>query len=360
MARPAPLNRTVPMSVRQGETRGAGGGSQTRVEYQHPRGGSSQGYSPEYRRDALTVAASGNQHLLTCSSTSLWRWQSHGIARRKKTGNAAPTVLRGEHEFLLQLYRKIYPKATADEVRAFICQQSSDHALYSRQAVGKREDELGLTRKRSATTAFQALTPENIRRQRLFWTMPYPLGRLGLARAQLNDTDELGIWIEKANRSYGKSPRGLSCREPGKYGHGEKWSVILSVMPDGRRWVRMNKVAGTTAVEYNAFINDVINGANGIGVVGPGVPQITFLHDNLTAHHSALVTNTIRRAGHQVLPRPAYRPTDGPIEFVINTLEQELTNRIYHIMDDNDLYRELHSVVAGMRGFDAYFAHCGY
>ena len=117
--------------IRQGETRGAGGGWQTRVEYQHPQVGSSQGYAPEYRRDALAVAASGNQHLLTCSSSSLWRWRNHGIGRKKKTGNSAPTVLRGEHEFLLQLYRKIFPKAIADEVRAFICQQSSRHA-YSR------------------------------------------------------------------------------------------------------------------------------------------------------------------------------------------------------------------------------------
>ena len=348
------------MSVRSGETRGAAGGSQPRAEYQHPRGGSSQGYAPEYRQGTLAVAASGNGHLLTCPSSSLRRWHLHGTGRKKKTGNAPSTVLRGEHEFLLQLYRKIYPKAEADEVRAFICQQSSDHALYSRSAIGKREGGLGLTRKRSATDAYQAFTPQNIRRQRLFWTMPFPLGRLGLLRAQLNDTDEFGVWIEKANRSYGKSPRRISCREPGKYGHGEKWTVIISVMPDGRRWVRMVKVAGTTAVQYSTFINDVINGPTGIGAAGPGVPQITFLHDNLATHHSARVTNTIRLTGHQVLPRPAYRPTDGPIEFAINTIEKELTGRILHIMDDSDLYRELQSVVTGLRGFDAYFAHCCY
>ena len=52
------------MSVREGETRGAGGGSQTRVEYQHPQVGSSQGYGPEYRRDALIVAASDFHFLL--------------------------------------------------------------------------------------------------------------------------------------------------------------------------------------------------------------------------------------------------------------------------------------------------------
>ena len=106
------------MAVRLGETRGATGGPQPRAEYQHPRGGSSQGYSPEYRQDALAVAASGNGNLLTCSSSSLYRWQLHGTGRKKKTGNAPPTVLRGEHEFLLQLYRKMYPKALADEVRS--------------------------------------------------------------------------------------------------------------------------------------------------------------------------------------------------------------------------------------------------
>ena len=85
------------------------------------------------------------------------------------------------------------------------------------------------------------------------------------------------------------------------------------------------------------------------------------MHDNLSAHDSAVVFNTITGAGHRVQARPPYRPHDGPIEFQFNLIEQAMCQRVHRINNDADMVRELHAILAGMgSGFDATFAHCGY
>ena len=102
------------------------------------------------------------------SNSTLNLWIREGIARKAKTGNHAPEVLRGEHRFWLVLYRLVYPKASADEVRGFISRESSDHAVFTRDQVGRAEKELGFTTKRASTQAFQAFTEENVRIHRWF------------------------------------------------------------------------------------------------------------------------------------------------------------------------------------------------
>ena len=58
----------------------------------------------------------------------------------------------------------------------------------------------------------------------------------------------------------------------------------------------MEKRAGTSAEDFNDFIDDVVNGPAGIGPAGGAVPQVTFIWDNLVAHHSALVVNIVYSA----------------------------------------------------------------
>ena len=87
----------------------------------------------------------------------------------------------------------------------FIAQHSSNPVLYSRQAISTREQEIGLTRKVGSTTANQAFTPHNLMRARLWWSQPYPVGVLGTPRQHMLDSDEAGLWIDKKNRTYGKS-----------------------------------------------------------------------------------------------------------------------------------------------------------
>lgn len=142
---------------------------------------------------------------------------------------------KGEHQFLMVLCRMLYPKASADEIIAFIMQHSVNPVEYTRGDISKREKELGFTRKVGSTTANQAMTPANLQRPHLFWNTNFPSGVVGTPRQRLIDIDEAGLWIEKSNRKHGKAPPGVRVREAGPYGHSEKWTLILGIDCAGRK-----------------------------------------------------------------------------------------------------------------------------
>jgi len=170
--------------------------------------------------------------------------------------------------------------------------------------------------------------------------------------------------LKCVNRGRGKSYIGCRVRENGPYGHSEKWTIILGVDSAGRRWMRFKKVAGTTAVVLDALIRRVMGSLPSPlvapGHYGPAGQQRVFLWDNLTSHHSVLVMNSVYAAGHRVVARPPYRPCDGPIEYLFNQLQRELTACPYKIKNDADLQREVSRIVMNLGGFNATFAHCGY
>ena len=243
---------------------------------------------------------------LTPSAASLARWSRNGVEQGVQTGNAPAYNLRGEHLYLLALARLLYPTAEADEIIVFIAMHSVHPRIYSRPDISGAEAWLGLTRKRGSTTAEQAMLPRARLRRRLFFTQPHPLGIVGTPRPLLIDSDEAGVWVEKCTRSYGKAYSGVAVREVGKYGHGEKWSLILAIDCQDRRWVRFAKVAGTTTEIFDAFVKTILNDLPPPLVpVNPG-PQRTFIWDNLGAHVSDQVFNTVTLAGHRVLNRPPY------------------------------------------------------
>lgn len=226
------------------------------------------------------------------------------------------------------------------------------HRTYADITLG--EQALGLARKKSSTTAYQAFTPHNMHRSHLYWNTAYPTGIVGIPRAFFLDLDECGIWLEKCNRKFGKAFAGVHVREPGPYGHAEKWTLIMAIDCSGRRWIRFGKFPGTTVEIFLEFINHIL------GTFPVGGPQRTFLYDNLRAHLHPSVFNAITFAGHQVVARPPYRPEWGPIEFVFNQLGRELERRIHSIADEGDFYREVLSILTNLNGFDATFVHCGY
>lgn len=299
-----------------------------------------EGYPKPFRELAVTLLAHGQQQHLPCHPSTVYRWRGD-ISRKAKTGGQKAWVLRGEHELLLCFYRMVYPKAQAAEIIAFIARESSDGALFTPSQVSRREKELGYTRKRGSTLANQALTPANIQKHQFYWSLPYPGGVVGIPRIQLIDIDEFGIWIEKANRVYGKVLVGRDLRENGKYGHGQKWTCKIGVKPGGQRWFEMSRDAGTTVESFDSFVFSIVSTL-------PAAPQCTLLWDNLRSHHSVEVANTVRVSGHRILARPPYRPADGPVEYVIHTVEAELSNRIHHVSNDQDLYNEVHSIVTGL------------
>ena len=70
--------------------------------------------------------------------------------------------------YLLATFRYAFPKGTADEAIAFIAMHSTNPRLYSRADITLGEQALGLTRKKSSTTAYQAFTPHNMHRSHLY------------------------------------------------------------------------------------------------------------------------------------------------------------------------------------------------
>jgi len=74
----------------------------------------------------------------------------------------------------------------------------------------------------------------------------------------------------------------------------------------------------------------------------------------------------IYAAGHRLVLRAPYHPFDGPIEYIFNTLQQGLTQAMYRIGNDdpdieqNNLRREVRSVIRRMFDFVEYFVNCGF
>jgi transposase len=173
------------------------------------------------------------------------------------------------------------------------------------------------------------------------------------------DIDECGIYLQTAKRTNGKAYLNVRVRDEGPYGHDVKYTLIAAVAADGYRYMRFERKSGTTAIDFADFIAEVIT-----QIPLANVNRKLFLWDNLSAHHSALVTNTVDVSGHGRRARPAYRPEDGPIEYVFNTLHQELCARMYTIVNEIDLIREVNTIFTQMgtngNGFDNYFARCGY
>ena len=104
-------------------------------------------------------------------------------------------------------------------------------------------------------------------------------------------------------------------------------------MTDDWKNAVFRQVPGTNAIENVAFINQIL------GMLVGGPPR-TFICDNLRSHSSAAVVHAIYAAGHRIVPRPAYYPEDGPVEFVINEIEMGLRQQLYVIRNYHDLVRE--------------------
>ena len=129
-----------------------------------------------------------------------------------------------------------------------------------------------------------------------------------------------------------------------------------------RRWLRINIIAGTSAVEFNDFLIEILDDLDNNPL--PGVPPEgkVFLWDNLRSHLTPMIYNTVavRAAGHTINPRPPYRPWVGPIEFIFCQLADRLRQRCHLIHSIPDLVHQIQIVVPELTGFDNTFAHCGY
>jgi hypothetical protein len=169
----------------------------------HPSRGGSRGYSVAYRQSILALHRSGHQ--VDVSSSTLYRWSRNGVQPKAMTGNKAHRKIAGDNQFLLIMYRLIYPEASLDEVRRFIYENSSNPIIFSRSDISLHETFLDVTTKVASTTAMQALLPHNVRRRNRFWNLPPPHGIRGVPRNDLIDIDECAIFLTRVNRGSSSS-----------------------------------------------------------------------------------------------------------------------------------------------------------
>ena len=279
----------------------------------------------------------------------------------RKLGNSRATVLRDHDLMLLSLYRVVFPKATAPEINAFLYRANFGNLnfrFYSSSQISEAEKRIGLTRKRGSTTAYQALLPINIQKRWNFWNLPYPFGIADISRHDMIDIDECGVFLESSDRSIGKAYIGNRATQAGPYSKSEKWTLLLAISgdPASNRWRDMWLVGGTTGDKMIGFIENILQD------IGPGTPErrYCFTMDNLRSHHNRQMAAMIHEAGHRLIFRAPYYPTDGPIEFVFNTIQGMLINNMHKISSGQDLIHEVGVAIAAIPTFEPYFTNSGF
>ena len=90
---------------------------------------------------------------------SIQRWLKNGVLPLRQTGNRGSSVIRGEHLFLLTVFKKIYPHASRSEGACFVASHSTDGRVLTDAEVTRAMQLLNMTRKKGSTTAYQAFTP---------------------------------------------------------------------------------------------------------------------------------------------------------------------------------------------------------
>jgi hypothetical protein len=343
----------------------------------HPSWGGSRGYDLFHRMDLIQNYEEGLP-VPRRNLRSIQRWIKEGIESLRMTGNKGTFNLSREHLLLLVLFKTVWPHAYNIECSVFIANNSSDSKIFTETEISRAMVDLGFTRKVTSTVAYQAFTPRNMLRRELFWSEPYPVGIHGTPRSRLIDIDEFGVHKKSCNRKYGSSMKGFYIRKPGNYDRGEfKLTVILAVEPGNpalngqnppalgstenpRIWAEISEEAGTSAEAYRAFLEQ-----KPLATYNAAVEQRTIIHDNLTSHKSPIVCEAIRLSGHRVVPRPPYRPQDGPVEKCINQITMDLAKRWSEVGKDEDTAGDFRVLLEdiidqGVKGVDATFVSCGY
>jgi hypothetical protein len=120
---------------------------------------------------------------------------------------------------------------------------------------------------------------------------------------------------------------------------------------------------GTTTNIFRDFCDHVCTKIEQFGVQGTDDHRI-FIWDNLAAHHSAYVHQTVRgREGpcqFSIVARPQYHPKFGPIEYKICDLMARIILKKQHYWTLNILEQEIMIVANSMGPFDSTFARIGY
>jgi hypothetical protein len=344
---------------------------QTRRVAPHPCIGG-RGYDAWFRKEQLAKAQAGE--VVDVSESSLRRWRER-LHPYRQTGNKSREQVVGVGLINLVTFLRAWPEATLDEMAVFLYNEGGP--LYSKQVLSKRLAELEITKKRASTEAYQAQREDVQFRVWSFFNCPSPLGIFQVPRRKLIDVDEFGITMEKCNRTGGWALRVFRVQNKGHYHFGAKITVIFAIEPGDprlpphvlgsvqrpRRWIRCVHGCGTTTNIFRDFCDHVCTEIEQYGVQGTDDHRI-FIWDNLAAHHSAYVHQTVTgRDGpcrFSIVARPQYHPKFGPIEYKICELTNIHRMRKQPNWTMQTLENKIYAAATSIETFDSTFVHCGY
>ena len=287
-------------------------------------------------------------------------WLGH-VRPYRKTGNKrAEREIQNEDLVELSLYCAVLPKAFLYEVRAHLFNRNPEMGTpYSNSQVHCAEKKLNLTRKAASTTAYKAYLPRNLLLREMYFNSNYPLGIANVRIRDIIDTDEMGLFLESLNRSFGKTPQGERCDDRGAFENcAPKLNVLAGICGDPdvpMRWIETWTGEGTTVIRYHSFIRRICIELN---EHFPG-RSFCFTMDNLNSHKNPLVIQEIFEHGHRVVFRAPYWSCDGAIEYVFNTMHTKILSfDLIQTLDELDLCAQ--DIFHRIPSFTEYFRHVGF
>jgi transposase len=130
-----------------------------------------------------------------------------------------------------------------------------------------------------------------------------------------------------------------------------------------QRWIKCLRAVGTTIKIFHDFCDYVCQDIETNNIPGTDFHR-TFIWDNLAAHHSAYVHNTVTgRVGpsnFSSVPRPLYHPKYSPIEYKICEVMEKIWLKKEENWDLNRLEWEITLAANQIKRFEETFIHCGY
>lgn len=313
------------------------------------------------------------------SRATLFRWND-SLFPKLQTGNGERKILVGRDQLLLAIAIFQKPTSTADEIALFIF--TNGGAIYTNKQIYKRLGELQVTRKKASIETYEAFSPINLMKAYLFWTQDPRIGINGVPRRRMIDIDECHFTLKSIQNKYGYGAKPVRVRDTGHFKKGRgSINLIIAIEPGDpalpahilgsthrpRRWFRITRNANVDQHLFADFLDEICTSIE--ADPKPVDDSRIFLWDNLSAHLTALVHNTLEmretREEHSFvsIPRPPYRPRFAPIEYIICQIANELSLREHRAWDLNTLEQETHNVcmtVGNNGAADRTWHHIGY
>mmetsp|Transcript_22774 Transcript_22774/g.51622 ORF Transcript_22774/g.51622 Transcript_22774/m.51622 type:complete len:152 (-) Transcript_22774:434-889(-) len=133
-------------------------------------------------------------------------------------GGKREQQMSGHHLYLLVLFKKIFPQASASQCAVFVACHSADNRVFTDREISAALNRLNFSRKKGSTTAYEAFSPRNLKRHFQFWNYSFPAGVVGVRRRDLIDIDECSFCVGDSDQTYGHAVKGLRVRKVGNYG----------------------------------------------------------------------------------------------------------------------------------------------